>query len=119
MKFLTLILILLPLITLVQCIKQSCPQQDFLQEIEDLHNREKRSVISANIQKTIDLYLTPEAGGVALIISTSIMIFQTVGYILFGKICCRFLFHGKMPLSKCFPTLSEKFLIVNVHVTLN
>ena len=86
MKFLTLISILIPLITLVQCIKQSCPQQDFLQEIEDLHNREKRSVISANIQKTIDLYLTPEAGGVALIISTSIMIFQTVGYIFFGKI---------------------------------
>ena len=81
-----MIIIFLHLFPIVHCLKQSCPQQNFVKEIEDLHTREKRSVISVNIQKTIDLYLTPGAGGVGLIIGTSILIFQTVGYILFGKI---------------------------------
>ena len=48
-------------------------------------SREKRTIISADFQNAYDIHHAPQSGSVALVISASILIFHTIGYMLAGN----------------------------------
>ena len=62
----------------------NCPQKTNTKE-NLLLSRDKRSIISADVASTYAAFLAPESLSVSLAISLSIIIFQVLGYGLWGK----------------------------------
>lgn len=82
MRLLPLLTYGIPIITIVQSLT-NCPKNA---KENLLLSRETRSIISADWASTYAAFLAPESLSVSLAISLSIMIFQVLGYGLWGAV---------------------------------